>query len=56
MVKTKILPPTDEAYAYPLLIKRILADSLKYEPNNEIVYRDLTRYNYFELNKRIRAG
>lgn len=54
MVKTKILPPTDEAYAYPLLIKRILADSLKYEPNNEIVYRDLTRYNYFELNKRIR--
>ncbi len=54
MLKTKILPPTEEAYAYPLLIKRILADSLKYEPNNEIVYRDLTRYNYFELNKRIR--
>ncbi len=54
MLKTKILPQTEEAYAYPLLIKRILADSLKYEPNNEIVYRDLTRYNYFELNKRIR--
>ncbi len=54
MLKTKILPSTEEAYAYPLLIKRILADSLKYEPNNEIVYRDLTRYNYFELNKRIR--
>jgi len=54
MVKTKILPPTEEAYAYPLLIKRILADSLKYEPNNEIVYRDLTRYNYFALNKRVR--
>ncbi len=54
MLKTKILPSTEEAYAYPLLIKRILADSLKYEPNNEIVYRDLTRYNYFELNKRVR--
>ncbi len=54
MLKTKILPPTEEAYAYPLLIKRILADSLKYEPNNEIIYRDLSRYNYFELNKRIR--
>jgi len=54
MLKTKILPPTEEAYAYPLLIKRILADSLKYEPYNEIVYRDLTRYNYFELNKRVR--
>ncbi len=54
MLKTKILPPTEEAYGYPLLIKRILADSLKYEPNNEIVYRDLMRYNYFELNKRVR--
>lgn len=54
MLKTKILPSANEAYAYPLLIKRILADSLKYEPNNEIVYRDLTRYNYFELNKRVR--
>ncbi len=54
MLKTKILQPTEEAYTYPLLIKRILADSLKYEPYNEIVYRDLTRYNYFELNKRVR--
>jgi len=54
MLKTKILPSANEAYAYPLLIKRILADSLKYEPKNEIVYRDLTRYNYFELNKRVR--
>jgi fatty-acyl-CoA synthase len=54
MLKTKILPSANEAFAYPLLIKRILADSLKYEPNNEIVYRDLSRYNYFELNKRVR--
>lgn len=54
MLKTKILPSANEAFAYPLLIKRILADSLKYEPKNEIVYRDLTRFNYFELNKRVR--
>ena len=54
MLKTKILPSTEEAYAYPLLIKRMLADSLKYEPHNEIVYRDLFRYDYFELNKRVR--
>lgn len=53
-MKTKILPPTDEAFAYPLLIKRILNDSLKYHPENEIVYRDISRYNYFELNKRVR--
>lgn len=54
MLKTKILPSTEEAFAYPLLIKRILNDSLKYNPENEIVYRDISRYNYFELNKRVR--
>ncbi len=54
MLKTKILPAADEAFAYPLLIKRILNDSLKYNPENEIIYRDISRYNYFELNKRVR--
>ncbi|MBN2638786.1 MAG: fatty acid--CoA ligase [Bacteroidales bacterium] len=54
MLKTKILPSTDEAFGYPLLIKRILNDSLKYHPENEIVYRDISRYNYFDLNKRVR--
>ncbi len=54
MLKTKILPSTEEAYSYPLLIKRILEDSLKYSPENEIVYRDLFRYNYIELNKRVK--
>lgn len=54
MIHTKILPKTKSAYAFPLLIKSILEQSLKYEPNREIVYRDLTRFNYFELNKRIR--
>ncbi len=54
MIHTKKLPKADAAYAYPLLIKRILEQSLKYEPNREIIYRDLTRYNYFELNKKVR--
>ncbi len=54
MLKTKILPSTEEAYSYPLLIKRILEDSLKYSPENVIVYRDLFRYNYIELNKRVK--
>ena len=54
MIQTKKLPKADSAYEYPLLIKRILEQSLKYEPNREIVYRDLTRYNYFELNKKVR--
>ncbi len=52
-MKTKILPTAKGAYAYPLLIKQLLAQSLKYEPNREIIYRDLNRYNYFELNKRV---
>ncbi len=54
MINTKKLPKADAAYEYPLLIKRILEQSLKYEPNREIIYRDLTRYNYFELNKKVR--
>jgi len=52
-MKTKILPSAKAAYEYPLLIKNILSQSLKYEPNREIIYRDLSRYNYFELQKRV---
>ena len=51
---TKILPKSQNVYEYPLLIKRILEQSLKYEPENEIVYRDITRYNYLDLNSRVR--
>ena len=54
MASTKILPSAKDAYGYPLLIKRILNDALKYHPENEIVYRDISRYNYFELNKRVK--
>jgi len=53
-MSTKILPKSQNVYEYPLLIKRILEQSLKYEPKNEIVYRDVTRYNYFDLNSRIK--
>ena len=38
----------------PLLIRSILAYSLILEPEREIVYRDLYRYNYFALNRRVR--
>lgn len=53
-MNTKILPKSQNVYEYPLLIKRILEQSLKYEPKNEIVYRDIMRYNYFDLNSRVR--
>lgn len=37
-----------------MLIKSLLAQSVRYEPNREIVYRDLFRMNYTTLNKRVR--
>ncbi|GAB3889078.1 fatty acid--CoA ligase [Spirosoma agri] len=54
MIQTKLIPRTDEAFEPPMLIKNILAESLKYEPQREIVYRDLFRMNYIEFNQRVR--
>ena len=48
------LPSASKAFKFPLLIKSILAYSTMIEPENEIVYKDQVRYNYFELNKRVR--
>ncbi len=48
------LPSASHAFKYPLLIKSILAYSTILEPHNEIVYKDSLRYNYFELNRRVR--
>ena len=52
-VTTKILKPTPSAYNYQLLIKHLLATPLIYSPNQEIVYRDVKRYTYTELGKRV---
>lgn len=46
--------PTRSAYDPPLLIKSILAQSLLYEPEKQIVYRDLKAMNYYDLNRRVR--
>lgn len=53
MAKTKLIPRTASAHEQPLLIKSLLSQSLRYNPTREIVYRDLFRMDYFELNKRI---
>lgn len=53
MIKTKIIAPTPSSYRYQLLIGHILEQSLKYRPNGEIVYRDISRYTYKDLYKRI---
>jgi fatty-acyl-CoA synthase len=54
MMATKIIPPADGAYAYPLLIKQLLLSGVRYEPGREIVYADKLRYSYKTLNQRIR--
>ncbi|WP_460971191.1 fatty acid--CoA ligase [Spirosoma migulaei] len=54
MIQTKLIPRTAEASEPPLLIKSLLAQSLKYEPQREIVYRDLFRMNYVQFNQRVR--
>ena len=41
------------AYEYPLLIKQLLHTPLAVAPEQTIVYRDLTRYNYWTLRHRI---
>lgn len=41
------------AYAYPLLIKQLLHTPLANAPDQQIVYRDLIRYDYHTLVSRI---
>lgn len=50
---TKLIDRTPSAYEFPLLIKNMLRAPLIYSPKQEIVYRDLMRYDYITLNKRI---
>ena len=54
MAKTKIMPPAAGAYAYPLLIKRLLMSGVRQHPEQEIVYADRLRYTYRDLDQRVR--
>ncbi|MEG0246842.1 MAG: AMP-binding protein, partial [Pseudomonas sp.] len=54
MAKTKIMPPAAGAYAYPLLIKRLLMSGVRHQPEQEIVYADKLRYTYRGLDQRVR--
>ncbi len=53
MLQTRIIPPAENAYRYPLLIKRLLLSGQRWERTREIVYRDLRRFDYATLNERI---
>ncbi len=54
MIQTRLIPRTSSAYESPLLIKTLLAQTLKYNPQREIIYRNLFRMDYFEFNRRVR--
>ncbi len=48
-----LIDRTPSAHAYPLLVKQLLLTPLAHAPLQEIVYRELKRYNYRTLNERI---
>src|SRR5258706_5420206 len=48
-----LVPATPSAYAYPLLIKRLLEAGVVYAPEREIVYRDVKRETYRDLARRV---
>ncbi len=49
----KIIKRTQSAYDYPLIIKHLLHTPMIYSPKQEIVYRNLKRYDYLTFRKRI---
>ncbi|MBU2966733.1 fatty acid--CoA ligase [Amphritea sp. 2_MG-2023] len=51
-MQTKIIKPADNAHDFPLLIKSLLS-GMRFQPDNEIVYSDVIRYDYRTLYKRI---
>jgi hypothetical protein len=50
---SNLIDHTPSAYSYPLLIKQLLHTPLAVAPEQEIVYRDRIRYNYWTLRHRI---
>src|SRR5215217_5693296 len=51
--EANLIERTPPAYDYPLLIKHLLHTPLAHAPEQEIVYRDLHRYDYRTLRHRI---
>ena len=52
-MSASLIERTPSAYDYPLLIKHLLHTPLATAPEQEIVYRDISRYNYRTLGHRI---
>lgn len=54
IMKIKTIPSASNAHHYQLLIKDLLENSLRVNPNHEIVYKDQERLNYYQLYDRIK--
>src|SRR6266851_9075602 len=52
-MSASLIERTPSAYDYPLLIKHLLYTPLATAPEQEIVYRDISRYTYRTLHQRI---
>src|SRR5260370_22408714 len=52
-MSASLLEHTPSAYDYPLLIKHLLHTPLATAPEQEIVYRDISRSTYRVLHQRI---
>ena len=52
-MSASLIERTPSAYDYPLLIKHLLHTPLATAPEQEIVYRDISRYNYRTLRQRM---
>jgi len=52
-MSASLIQHTPSAYDYPLLIKHLLHTPLATSPDQEIVYRDMSRYTYRTLRQRI---
>ncbi len=52
-MSASMIQHTPSAYDYPLLIKHLLHTPLATAPDQEIVYRDISRYTYRTLRQRI---
>src|SRR5437764_9215535 len=50
---TSLIEHTPSAYDFPLLIKHLLHTPLAIAPEQEILYRDISRYTYRTLRQRI---
>lgn len=53
MAETKKLDPASNAHQYPLLIKQLLLSGPRYNPDQEIIYANHSRYTYTDLVDRI---